>query len=88
MLTEVCLARDIKTSSSTCVRQTYLLGKTIYALAAVWDQIGEWPLKREVERTIPQVHCADNTEIIKLPVGLMHIVANEAVNLTKLYNLR
>ena len=57
-------------------------------LAAVSDQIGKWPLKREVERTVPQVHFADNTEIIKLPVGLRHIVANEAVNLNQAVQAR
>ena len=38
-------------------------------LAAFWDQIGRWPVNREVERTIPQVHFAENIEIIKLPLG-------------------
>ena len=47
-------------------------------LVSVWDQIGNWLFKREVERTVPQVHSADNTEIIRLPVGLRHIVAKEA----------
>ena len=42
-------------------------------LAAVWDQLGRWPLNREVERTIPQVQFADNTEIIKMPLGIRHI---------------
>ena len=42
------------------------------------DQIGRWPANREVERTIPQVHFAKNTEMIKLPLGLCHIVAHEA----------
>ena len=37
-------------------------------LAAVWDQLGRWPLNREVERTIPQIQFADNTEIIKMPL--------------------
>ena len=47
-------------------------------LAAVWDQIGRWPDKRELERTIPQIHLAENTENNKLPLGLRHIVAHEA----------
>ena len=50
-------------------------------LVAVWDQIGKWPANREVERTIPQIHFAENTGIIRLPLGLRHIVAHEAVTL-------
>ena len=53
-------------------------------LAAAWDQIGRWPANREVERTIPQINFAENTEIVKLPLGLRHIVAlvaHEAVTL-------
>ena len=50
-------------------------------LAAVSDKSGKWPHNREVERTMPQVRFADNTEIIKLSVGLRHSVAHEAVNL-------
>ena len=58
-------------------------------LVAVCDQIGRWLLNREMERTVPQVHFADNTEIIKLPVGrLRHIVANEAVNLDQAIQAR
>ena len=53
-------------------------------LAAVWDHLGRWPLNREVERTIPQIPFADNTEIIKMPLGIRHIVAHEAVTLNKL----
>ena len=45
----------------------------------MWDQIRRWPANREVERTIPQVHFAEGTEIIKLPLDLQHIVAQEAV---------
>ena len=37
--------------------------------AAVWDQIGKWPLRREVERTVHLIHFADNTEIIKFPLA-------------------
>ena len=44
-------------------------------LAAVWDQLGRWPLNREVERTIPQIQFADDSEIIKMPLGKRHIVA-------------
>ena len=47
----------------------------------MWDQIGRWAANREVEPTIPQVHFAENTEIIKVHLGLRHIVANEAVTL-------
>ena len=53
-------------------------------LAAVWDQLGRWPLNREVERTIPQIQFADKTEIIKMPLGIRHIVAHEAVTLNNL----
>ena len=53
-------------------------------LAAVWDQIGRWPLNCEVERTIPQIQFADNTEIIKMLLGVRHIVAHEAVTLDQL----
>ena len=42
------------------VRETHRTTVKAY-LAAVCDQIGKWPLKREVERTVPQVHFADNT---------------------------
>ena len=51
-------------------------------LAAVWGQLNRWPLNREVERTIPQVQFADNTEIIKMSLGIRHIVAHEAVTLS------
>ena len=57
-------------------------------LAAVWDQLIKWPLNREVERTIPQVQFAENTEIIKMPLGIRHIVEHEAVALTKLVQER
>ena len=57
-------------------------------LAAVWDQIGRWPLNREVERTILQIQFADNTEIIKMPLGLRHSVAHEAVTLDQLVQAR
>ena len=57
-------------------------------LAAVWDQIGKWPLNREVERTVPQVHFADMAVFIKLPLGLRHIVAHEAVNLDQAMQAR
>ena len=53
-------------------------------LAAVWDQLNRWPLNREVERTIPQIQFADNTEIIKMPLSIRHIVAHEAVTLSNL----
>ena len=62
------------------VRETH--PNTVKAdLAAVGDQIGKWPVNREVERTIPQIHFSENTEIIQLPLGLSHIVAQEAVTL-------
>ena len=65
------------------VREAY--PNTIKAdLAAVWDQLNRWPLNREVERTIPQIQFADNTEIIKMPLGIKHIVAHEAVTLSNL----
>ena len=51
-------------------------------LAAVWDQLNRWPLNREVERTIPLVQFADNTELVKMPLGIRHIVAHEAVTLS------
>ena len=57
-------------------------------LAAVWDQIGRWPLSRETERTIPQMQFADNTEIIKMPLGVRHLVAQEAVHLEALVQAR
>ena len=57
-------------------------------LAAVWDQIGRWPLNREIERTIPQTQFANNTEIIKMPVGVRHLVAQEAVTLDELVQAR
>ena len=53
-------------------------------LAADWDQLKRWPLNREVERTIPQIQFADKTEIIKMPLGIRHIVAHEAVTLSNL----
>ena len=53
-------------------------------LAAVWDQLNRWPLNIAVERTIPQIQFADNTEIIKMPLGIRHIVAHEAVTLSSL----
>ena len=56
--------------------------------AAVWDQIGRWPLNRKVERTIPQIQFADNTEIIKMPLCVRHIVAHEAVTLDQLVQAR
>ena len=70
-------------------RYNWLVGEahpnTIKAdLAAVWDQLNRWPLNREVERTNPQVQFADNTEIIKMPLGIRHIVAHEAVTLSNL----
>ena len=48
-------------------------------LTAVWGQISRWLANREVERTIPQVRFTEATEIIKLPLGLRHIMAREAV---------
>ena len=53
-------------------------------LAAVWDQIGRWPLNRDIERTIPQIQFANNTEIIKMPLGVGHLVAQEADTLNEL----
>ena len=53
-------------------------------LAAVLDQLNRCPLSREVERTIPQVQFAENTEIIKMPLGIRRIVAHEAVTLSNL----
>ena len=57
-------------------------------LAAVWDQFGRWPLNREIERTIPQIQFANNTEIIKMPLGVRHLVAREAVTLDELVQAR
>ena len=57
-------------------------------LAAVWDQIGRRPLNREIERTIPQIQFANNTEIIKMPLGVRHLVAQEAVTLDELVQAR
>ena len=57
-------------------------------LAAVWDQIGRWPLNREVERTIPQIQFANSTEIIKMPLCVRHLVAQEAVTLDELVQAR
>ena len=57
-------------------------------LAAVWDQTGRWPANCEVKRTIPQDLFAENTEIIKLPLGLRHIVAHEAVVLERAIQAR
>ena len=57
-------------------------------LAVVWDQLNKWPLNREVERTIPQIQFADNTEIIKMPLGIRHIVAHEAVTLSNLVSAK
>ena len=57
-------------------------------LAVVWDQIGKWPVNREVERTIPQVHFDENTEIIILPLCLRHFVAHEAVILEQAIKAR
>ena len=45
-------------------------------LAVVRDEIGRDEI--EVERTIPQIQFADNTEIIKMPLSLRHIVAHES----------
>ena len=50
-------------------------------LAELAKQIGAWPAARTVERTIPQIHFATGIEPVKLPVGIRHIVANEATNL-------
>ena len=57
-------------------------------LAAAWDQIGRWPLNREIERTIPQLQFANNTEIIKMPLGVRHLVEQEAVTLDELVQAR
>ena len=57
-------------------------------LAALWNQIGKWTLNREVERTTPQIHFAENTAINELPLGLRHIVAHEAVNLDQAIQAR
>ena len=56
-------------------------------LGVVRDQLNKWPLNREVERTFPQTQFADNTEIIKMPLGIRHIVAHEAVTLSNLVTL-
>ena len=50
-------------------------------LAELVKQIEAWPAARTVERTIPQIHFATGIEPVKLPVGIRHIVANEATNL-------
>ena len=57
-------------------------------LAAVWDQIGRWPASGEVERTTPQIHFAEGTEIIKKPLSLRHILAHEAVVLEQTVQAR
>ena len=69
------------------VREAYPNTVKAY-LTAVWEQIGRWPLNREVERTIPQIQFADNTEIIKMSLGLRDIVAHEAVTLDQLVQAR
>ena len=48
-------------------------------LAVVWDQVAQCPGNCEVERTVPQIGFAEDTEIINLPLGLRYIVAREAV---------
>ena len=69
------------------VRETH--PNTVKAdLAAVWDQIGRWPLRREVERTIPHIQFADNTESVKMPLGVRHLVAQETVHLDELVQAR
>ena len=50
-------------------------------LAELVKQIEAWPAARTVERTIPQIHFATGIEPVQLPVGIRHIVANEATNL-------
>ena len=50
-------------------------------LAELVKQIGAWPVARTVERTIPKIHFATGIELVKLTVGLRHIVATEATNL-------
>ena len=50
-------------------------------LAELVKQIEAWPAARTVERTTPQIHFAKGIEPVKLPVGIRHIVANEATNL-------
>ena len=50
-------------------------------LAELVKQIEAWPAARTVERSIPQIHFATGIEPVKLPVGIRHIVANEATNL-------
>ena len=63
--------------------------KTVRAdLAAVWDQIGRWPLNRELGRTIPQIQFADNPDIIEMPLVSRHIVAHEALTLDQLVQAR
>ena len=54
----------------------------------MWAQIGRWPANRELERTIPQIHFAENKEVIKLPLCLRHIVAHEAVILEQAIQAR
>ena len=50
-------------------------------LAVVWDQIGRWPLNREIQ-------SANNIEIIKMPLAVRHLVAQEAVTLNELVQAR
>ena len=79
--------RENMRKNNWVVRETH--PTTVKAdLATVWDQIGRWPLNREEERTIPQIHFTDNTDINKLPLGLRHIVAHEAVNLDQAIQAR
>ena len=50
-------------------------------LAELVKQIEAWPAALTVERTFPQIHFATGIEPVKLPVGIRHILANEATNL-------
>ena len=75
--------RENMRRSNWLVREAH--PNTIIAdLAAGWDQLNRWPLNREVERTIPQIQFADNTEIIKLPLCIKNFVAHEPVTLSNL----
>ena len=69
-------------------RYNWLVREVKADLAAAWDQIGRWPLNRQVGRKIPEIQFADNTEIIKMLLGLRHIAAHEDVTLDQLVPAR
>ena len=50
-------------------------------LSEMAKQIGDWPTARAVERTFPQIRFPSDSEPVKLPVGLRHIIATESANL-------